>query len=660
MSVLRKNDKLAKKKKDSSDFQAFLERPLPAAEEVVRFEDAVKRESASEEAENNLSAIYHDKQGNLIDVSKVKKKKRLRLLVFFKQIIVLTILACGLYGAYYYYFQRPAGTSAIVLEVKAPDKAAAGEPISYEISYSNDSGLLLNNVKLEAILPPGFVLTETMPVSSGLNSWNIGRLEVGAKGSIFISGYLLAPADSANVLSARLSYVPANFSSEFKKEASANTVVSGLGFMVGLDYSNTALIGQENEVKLNLSAFKDNRLSELYLQISGSDNLLVNKVGSEASSTDTDKSSFSIAAAGENRWFLKNLPLESEDRLSIPVSFSLKAKNQDKEDINFRLVKKESEGAEMVLWEKTVSFEAVKSDLNLSLTLNGSKTDQSLDFGGTLNYELDYVNNGDSTLYDLALMAVIKGEFVQWSSLRDPAGGSVSGNAVIWTKEQLPSLAEVSPGASGKINFSLKLRDFSVSDLGADTGITSYAQYAINNNQEKISEDNKSNAIKSQINSDLSLSEKILYFNDDNLPVGSGPLPPRVGEKSSFRVFWTIKNNLHDLENAQIVLDLPAGVQWDGNDNTNVGSISYDSDNRRVIWRLGFLPVSVYRADAEFNIGLTPTESDRDKILVLSPGSLASATDAVTKGSISVKTKAKTSKLEDDEIAGLSNNGRVE
>lgn len=43
--------------------------------------------------------------------------------------------------------------------------------------------------------------------------------------------------------------------------------------------------------------------------------------------------------------------------------------------------------------------------------------------------------------------------------------------------------------------------------------------------------DNKSNVIKNLINSDLSLSEKILYFNEDNVPVGSGPLPPKVGEK---------------------------------------------------------------------------------------------------------------------------------
>lgn len=663
MSVLKKNNKKTAKQKSSSDFQAFLERPLPAAEEVSRFEEAIKKETVAEEVENNLSAIYHDKKGNLIDVSKVKKRHRLRLIVLFKQVFVLTILACGLYGAYYYYFQRPAGTSAINLEIKAPDKVLAGEPISYELIYNNDSGLILRDVKLDAVLPLSFVLTESVPVPSGINSWPLGDLAIGASGSIVISGYLAAPVDSANVISARLSYVPANFSSEFKKEASANTIISGLGFIVGTDYLNTALIGQDNELKISLSAFKNNHLSDLYLEITGSDNFIINKVDkNQATTTETEinQMSFGVQSAGENNWLLSNLPVDSENRLTIPVSFTLRDKIQDKEDVSLRFLKRESDGSERVLWEKTITFEAMKSDFNLSLMLNGAKTDQSVDFGSTLSYELDYANNGDSTLYDLALMAVIKGDFVQWSSLRDPAGGSVSGNAIVWTKEQLPALAELAPGASGKIDFSLKLRDFSVSDLGADTSIISYAQYGLNNNQEDVSEDNRSNTIKSQINSDLSLAEKILYFNEDNLPVGSGPLPPRVGERSSFRVFWTLKNNLHDLENTQVVLNLPAGVEWAGGGNTNVGSITYDADNNQVTWRLGFLPLSVYRADAEFNISLTPTEADRDKILVLSPGSTASATDVLTQGTIIFKTKAKTSKLEDDEIAGLSNNGRVE
>jgi len=662
MKVFKKNKK---RQEEAIELSSFLERPLPAAEEVSRFEKAVKKEVAAEEVENNLSAIYHDKKGNLIDVSKVKKKKRLQLLVVFKRLLIFTILACGLYGAYYYYFQRPAGTSAIHLEIKAPDKALAAEPIAYEIVYNNDSGLVLSNVKLDVILPIGFVLTESVPVPSGVNSWDLGSLAVGSKGSITISGYLVSAVDSANVISARLSYVPANFSSEFKKEASANTVVSGLGFIVGTDYLNTALIGQDNEMSISLSAFKNNRLSDLYLEVVGSDNFIIKKVGGEeilATSTEpaSEKMAFSIQSAGENHWTLSNLPIDSEDRLNIPLKFTFKEKLQDNEDVSLRILKKEMSGKEMLLWEKTISFQVMKSDFNLSLSLNGSKSDQDVNFGGTLEYELEYVNNGDSTLYDLALMAVVKGSFIQWSSLRDPLGGGVSGNAIIWTKEQLPNLAELAPGAVGKINFSLKLRDFSMSDLGADTSITSYAQYGINNNQDQISEDNQSNTIKSQINSDLSLVEKILYFNEDNLPVGSGPLPPRVGERSSFRVFWTIKNNLHDLENTQVTFNLPPGVEWSAGSNTNVGSITYDSDNKTITWRLGLLPVSVYRADAEFNISIIPNESDRDKILVLSSGSTVSATDAVTRGMINIKTKAKTTKLEDDEIAGLSNSGRVE
>jgi len=68
----------------------------------------------------------------------------------------------------------------------------------------------------------------------------------------------------------------------------------------------------------------------------------------------------------------------------------------------------------------------------------------------------------------------------------------------------------------------------------------------------------------------------------------------------------------------------------------------------------------VYRVDAEFDISLTPAETDRNKILVLSAGSTVSATDTETKETIVNKTGAKTTKLEDDDIAGLNNSGRVD
>lgn len=661
MPVKQKKSTKTAKEKSAVSLASFLERPLPDSDEVARFEDAVLKEARSDEVEANLSAIYHDGDGQLVDVTKVQKKKRLKLITFFKQMVVLTIIACGIYGVYLY-SQMPAGAEAIVLNVVAPDKAMVGEPVAYRMEYSNSSGMALSNVKLEVVLPPSFVLAGSSPEPSGVNSWQLGSLEADESGEVVVNGYLVAPIDSPNVVAARLSYTPENFSSSFKKEASANTIISALGFNVTVDYSNTALLGQMNEFKLNLTSFKSNLLENFYLGISGSDNLAVSIPGSDAPLAAPGEESLGpkVESAGEGKWLFSGLEADSEERFSLPISFKLNEKKEAKEDLRLRFFKREADGSDRVFWEKTISFEVMKSDLNLNLTLNGEQADQALDYGSELNYSLAYSNNGDATLYDLVVMVVIKGDAVSWASLKDPSGGSLTGNAIVWTKNDIAALAEVAPAAKGTIDFSLKVKEFSANSIAESAEIVSYAQYGVNNNQSEANEDNKSNTIKGLLNSNLSLSEKVMYFNDDNIPVGSGPLPPRVGEQTNVRVYWTVKNNLHDLQETEARMRLPSGVEWAGSNHTNVGTLSYDPETREVKWRLGYLPTNVYRADAEFSISITPAESDRNKILVLSSGSTITAVDAVTKADLKRQTAAKTTKLEDDEIAGLSNNGRVE
>jgi len=200
---------------------------------------------------------------------------------------------------------------------------------------------------------------------------------------------------------------------------------------------------------------------------------------------------------------------------------------------------------------------------------------------------------------------------------------------------------------------------FKDGDLGKGLTVTSYGQYGVNNQALK-GEDNKSNTIISKINSDLSLNEQIRYFNDDNQPVGSGPLPPKVGETTGFKVYWVVKNNLHELTDTRVIFPLPSNVNWDEKNVTNVGTISYDDTTRQVTWEIGRLPVSVYQADAEFGISITPTADDLNKILVLSSGSTITATDTETKNTITKKTGPKTTKLEDDDIANMNNSGRVQ
>lgn len=639
-------------REDYSGLSAFVERPVPTEREVAGFEQAVGREARNQEIEEHLSEIYSGRDGQPVNVKKMKVKHKIPGLVrFFRFLLGIALIIGAAYFVYSSFFDKGNDSSALKLEIKAPEKIAAGEVFSYEISYHNPSKFSLTKTRLELQYPDNFIITasSTAPVS-GNYGWNLGLIDPGANGQVIVSGYLVAPVDSLSVINASLNYVPANYSSQFKKEASASTVISGIGFEAVLSYGSTAFIGQDNSLSLKISRIEDNRFGDFNISFSL-------PAETDAAVASSSIPGVTVSKIGGNSWLVSGLTKGTAD-LEIPLSYRVKAEVADPE-IKVRLEKKLEDGQAYAFWEDSFRPELVKSDLNLVLLANGGQGDNAVDFGSTLNYSLNYSNKGKSAFKDVVLLASLSGDFLDLNSLQLSQKGEVKGGTIIWTKNEIPGLAEIKPGQEGVIDFSLRIKGFDESDLDKSAKIVAYAQYGINN-QASRGEDNKSNTVNSLINSDTSFSERILYFNDDNLPVGSGPLPPKVGEKSSFRVYWTVKNNLHELKGASAIFSLPAGVEWDGRSYTNVGTLSYDGAKRQIIWQIGRLPVSVYRADAEFSLGLTPAVTDRDKILVLSPGSTLTAIDTETGADIIRQSSAKTTKLEDDDIAGLSNSGRIQ
>jgi hypothetical protein len=646
----------------SSSLSAFVERPVPTDKEVSSFERVVGREMRNQEIDNNLSAIYTDKKGGLMNVQTMKiRHRQLFIIRLFKNLLILALSLGVVYFAYSYFFDRTNDSSSLEIKISAPEKVLAGEEFSYKIEYHNPSKFALTKVNLEIQYPENFILVGSSIVpQNGNYGWRLPDIDPGASASLSITGKLINKADSVNIISGRLSYVPLNYSSQFKKEASASTLITGPGFQADLEYNNTAFLNQDNTMTLIISDIVNNYLGDFNLTFSLPEETNVSVASSSdklSSSSDLISKKITITKSGGVSWQISGLNQEL-GRQEIPFSYKIGTK-LDNPEISVRLEKKLEDGQSYIFWEKTVKPVLVKSDLNLTLFINGSKNDNAINFGQALNYTLSYNNKGDNTFKEVIIMAALSGEFLDFNSLNMEKPGEVRGNTIIWTKNEIFELAEIKPGQEGEINFSLNLLAFKEGDLGKDLSVTSYAQYGVNNRPVK-GDDNKSNTVISKINSDLSLSEQIRYFNDDNQPVGSGPLPPKVGEKTGFKVYWVVKNNLHELAETRVVFTLPSNVEFDDKTSTNVGNIAYDPNTRQVVWEIGRLPVSVYRADAEFGISITPTENDRNKILVLSPGSTVSATDTETKNVITKKTGPKTTKLEDDDIAGMSNSGRVQ
>jgi hypothetical protein len=643
-----------------SSLSEFIERPLPSPAEVAAFDKKVKQNSRPEsgdEISDELLEIYEDANGNIIDVKKINIKKRHLFWPVLRTILFLALIAGVLYGAYYYFIKNPRSRADLLdITIEAPKNIVAGEEFFYNLNYRNLASTNLQNIKIEITYPENFIYIDSLPNPlQNKNTWEIANLDKGGAGTIKIKGKLINKDGSDNLLLVNARYYLAGFSTEFQKETSALTSIKGLGFNADFNFASTALIGDENEIAVVFNNYKTAPTAVSLVAAVPSNMAIVDIIGAK-----DDAKALAAEKITDDTWEITGFD-QTQISQELKVKYRVAEKTADKQTITLRFEQKAENDQSYTFLEKAVELEIIKSNLNLGLSINSNKGDQPVNFEDTLNYNLTYSNEGDAPMKDLVLMAVIDGNFVDWSTLKDKYHGSRKNNVITWTKNEIPELKELAPQAVGQIDFSIKVIPFRQSDLGQNFQLTSYVQFSIGNSEElKEGSDNKSNTIVTKINSNLSFKEEIRYFDTDNVPVGAGPLPPRVGEKTSLKVYWSLRNDLHELNDLRVEYNLPSGVAFNNNAKTSVGDINYDSESNKIIWNIGRLPLSVYQAAAELNIAITPGEDDRNKIMVISNGSTAQAIDNETQATIFRGTNPQTTKLDDDDIAGLSSDGRVQ
>jgi uncharacterized repeat protein (TIGR01451 family) len=648
------NDKKIKKSfkienQAASSLSSFIKRPVPSSAEVDDFEEVIEKEARHLEIDANLNEIYKDKKGGLVDVKRMKIKKRHRLIVrIFRKLLFLVVLLLFAYLAYAYFFTGDSDMGAVKLEIVAPEEVVSGEEFTYYVSYKNPTKFAISQVKMELSYPENFVFSSaSLEPRSFNNSFDLESLPAGAESELKITGMLIGEKDSVSVISASLHYIPVNFSSSFKKESSAATVISGFGFDVDMDYPDLAFVGQTSDISFSLAKQSGvNYLSEILLEFGISE-------GEKITLAEGDYGD-AVKTEGDNT-FLINLPALGDNQLS----FKYQVNNEERElGLPVFLKQRIDSGASYIFFSEVLNIKVVKSDLNISLFLNGEKNSQPVNFGETLNYTLNYSNKGESSYKDAVITAVLDGDLFDFNSLSMDIPGEVRSNQIIWDEQDIANLKEIKPGDEGEINFSINIKPYSDSYNLNQMEVSVYSQYG---GDEKLeNSDNRSNIISSPLNSNLSLVEEIRYFDENNLPVGSGPLPPQVGEVSQFRVYWRLENSLHELRDARVSLSLPSYVSYVSLAQVDVGDIYYSEESHEVIWEAGRLPASVGTTLASFVISIEPVESDRNKILVLSSGAEVKAIDTFTKETIESTSGPKTTKLEDDDIAALSNSGRIE
>ena len=211
------------------------------------------------------------------------------------------------------------------LSVSGPKEVNSGEEFSYEVLYRNLNNVEINNVELKVNYPKNFIfIASSIAASDKDDLWKLDSLGAHRSGRIEIKGKIVSQEDEVNTILAGMNYVPANFSSEFRKEAAFETITKGIGIDFSFAQQDSVLINEETEISVKYKKTPENKLSNFRLSFTDIDGIIF--------ATSTEKKE-GVEAVRPGVWDFKEL--KDEDELKIKFKFKDKRKEAEELILNF-------------------------------------------------------------------------------------------------------------------------------------------------------------------------------------------------------------------------------------------------------------------------------------------------------------------------------------
>ena len=222
-----------------------------------------------------------------------------------------------------------------------------------------------------------------------------------------------------------------------------------------------------------------------------------------------------------------------------------------------------------------------------------------------IHYEIFFRNISDEPFSDLFLAVTLEGRAFDFDSIKSDSGQFKHGdNSIVWDWRDVSRLRFLARGEEGKVDFWINLRDW---DSSRDKN-------AVLKNSVIISQVKEEFEIK--MNSKLAVSQK--GFFQDEIFGNSGPMPPKVGEKTTYTITWKAENHYNDVENVRVKAVLPANVNLTGRifPNDQASRFTFDQLSREIVWRVGDMEAGTTDPNISFQVELTPVQIGSKALII--------------------------------------------
>jgi hypothetical protein len=572
-------------------------------------------------------------------------QKRIIWLAGILIILGLAVLAGWLFWRSQHSFDK----NQVALEIFGQERLVSGEDTSYIVRYKNSTKTVLKNASLTFIFSADSIPLnkENLETRGGFPTIKktVGDIGVSQEGQTEFKARVLGDKDSQQKFSAALEYQPANISSNFANKAEFTSTVISVPLILNFDLPDRLVSGQTVNFSLKYLNTSDAIFSDSKIKI-------------EYPTGFNFTNALPSPSEGNNIWTLSEIGSREEGKLMIK---GIVEGNEEETRLFKARIGTEKNG-EFVAYAQALSSPRISvSPLYVEQILN----EQTADLGQNLNYKLKYKNTTDATIGPVVITLKIDSQTVDFASVAAPRGFfSSSESTIIWNASLVPELNSLSGRAEGELGFSLKVKDKLPVNGFSDKNFTIVTNAQIDSPNVPLSLVGTQLTGKNQtivkINSRLVLNIKGYYT--DKLISNSGPLPPKVGQKTTYTIYWQVLNISNDLSEVAVEAYLPSYIQWQGNIYPKNENLSYDSATGKVVWQIGRLPAATGILtpvkQIAFQVGLTPSLGQVGERAVIIKNTRASGSDTFTQASVQVSANDLQSDMPDDPTVGWEK-GRV-
>lgn len=570
---------------------------------------------------------------SLTNINRVRTQRRRRLLLIAGIGGLILLVAGGAAAATMWYRIRHNVTEKdIGIALEGPASTTSGAEVAYTVTYTNKSRVDWQRVDVVVELPTGLTVSHSDPplqTSGRQHILTLDTLPRGTSGTLSIKGRLIGEFNAALITKAEVTMTPVNFpSGRFATSSLFTTTISNVPLELAIEVPPEAQAGERIVGTVTVTNTSAATLSNVYLALRPTEDV-------ELVTSDLQFSPDFSSTSRE--WLIPEVP--SLQTVTRQVVLVLHGTTGEKRLLELEAGLKQNDSR---IAQRTVAatIGLASAELAIDQTYNQAESPLTVRAGQPLQGKITFANKGTVALKDVIIRVQLSDPLIDETTL-SLTGGSYSAatRTITWTSASVPALSTLQPQATGEITYGFTLKpaaEFPATVEHKNKTLTITASVDSPTTTTKAATESRvySNQFVISITSDLTLTADAVY-DDGRLGLTStGPLPPRVGQETTYTIRFRLGSTLNDAGDVRLVTVVPDGVRYTGQNYLTTGELTFNERSHELVWVIAQIPGLTGRAsppaELHIQVAITPAPNQAGQAITFLNRLTSSATDLFT------------------------------